>query len=110
MKKALMTLAIAAASISTFGAANAAQAGVSITFSSDEPVVHHAPRVYYPAPRVYYPAPVVVHPGEYYRVKRRHHGRNIDYRYRDARRDGYYDRYDRNGDDEFDRDGYRRRH
>lgn len=108
MKKALMTLAIAAVGISTFGVANAAQAGVSITFSSDEPVVHHAPRVYYPAPRVYYPAPVVVHPGEYYRVKRRHHRvRNIDYRYRYDKHDSYYDR---DGDDEFDRDGYRRRH
>ncbi len=102
MKKALMTLAIAAASISTFGAANAAQAGVSITFSSNEPVIHHAPRVYYPAP-------VVVYPGEYYRVKRRHHRvRNIDYRYN--QHDGYYDRHDRDDDDEFDRDGYRRRH
>lgn len=106
MKKVLMTLAIAAASISTLGAASAAQAGVSITFSSDQPVIRHAPRVYYPAP-------VVVYPGEY-RVKRHHRHRdgyrNVDYRY------GQRDRYenhrdcDRDRDDEFDRDGYRRRH
>jgi hypothetical protein len=104
MKKALLTLAIAAASISTLGAASAAQAGVQIVFSSDEPVIHRAPRVYYPAP-------VVVYPGEY-RIKRhhRHRGTNVDYRY------GQRDRYenhrdcDRDRDDEFDRDGYRRRH
>jgi hypothetical protein len=104
MKKVLLTLAIAAASISTLGAVSAAQAGVQIVFSSDEPVIHRAPRVYYPAP-------VVVYPGEY-RIKRHHRHRadNVDYRY------GQRDRYenhrdcDRDRDDEFDRDGYRRRH
>jgi hypothetical protein len=107
MKKALMTLAIAVASISTLGAASAAQAGVQIVFSSDEPVIRHAPRVYYPQP-------VVVYPGEY-RVRRHHHrARNVDYRY--GRQDRYENSRDcdrdhsRERDDEFDRDGYRRRH
>lgn len=105
MKKVLMTLAIAAASISSLGAAGAAQAGVSIVFSSDEPVIRHAPRVYYPAP-------VVVYPGEY-RIKRQHHHRRtteVDYRY--GQRDRYESHRDceRNRDDEFDQDGYRRRH
>jgi hypothetical protein len=109
MKKALITLAIAAASISTLGAASAAQAGVSIVFSSHEPVIRHAPRVYYPAP-------VVVYPGEHRGRRHYHHHRvrNIDYRY--GRQDRYENRRDcdrdhsRERDDEFDRDGYRRRH
>ena len=56
---------------------------------------------------------MVVYPGEY-RVKRHHRHRdgyrNVDYRY------GQRDRYenhrdcDRERDDEFGRDGYRRRH
>lgn len=96
MKKALMTLAIAAVGISTLGSANPAQAGVSITFSSDAPVYH-------PRPRVYYPAPVVVYPEHYRRVRRVHPsraGRVVEYRYeRRDRYDDYHSRGHRRDDD-----------
>jgi hypothetical protein len=105
MKKALMMLAAAALGVSTLSFADAAQAGVSITFSSDYPV-YHAPRVYYPAPQVIYPR----YPRDYYRSRRynRHPARNVDYRRDDDRRydDRRYDdrRYDERHRDE-PRDG-----
>jgi hypothetical protein len=97
MKKALTTLAIAAVGISTLGFANAAQAGVSISFST-EPTYH---------PRVYYPAPVVVYPsrGIYNRKVYKHHGRVVEYRYdRRDRYDDYHSRDHRRDDDCDDRD------
>ncbi len=109
MKKALTTLAIAAVGISTLGFANAAQAGVSITFSSDGPAYH-------PAPRVYYPAPVVVYPsrGIFNRKVYKRHDRVVEYRHRYDRRDRYDDYHSRDHrrnddcDDDNDYDRYYR--
>jgi hypothetical protein len=97
MKKALITLATATLGLAAVIFPQAAQAGVSIVFSSDYPVVHPVPQVIYPAPRVIYPAPQVVYPSypsprDYYRARRRHHrdygygGRTVEYR------DGYAER------------------
>jgi hypothetical protein len=116
MNKILITLATATLGLATVIFPQVAQAGVSITLSSDyHPVI---PQVYYPAPQVIYPAPQVVYPSypsprDYYRAQRRRHynrayfGQTVDYRYHDQRRDNYYDGgYDRRND-HFNRDNHR---
>jgi hypothetical protein len=121
MKKALIALATATLGLATVVFPQAAQAGVSVVFSSDYPVVHPVPQVLYPAPRVIYPAPQVIYPSypsprDYYRARKRHYrdyggyygGRTVEYRRHDDRRDGYYGRgYEGRGEY---RDSYYYRH